>query len=49
MAFSKLKAHLREASSRNWQDLLHALDEALGSFTPNHCTNFFKHAHYTAI
>lgn len=49
MAFSKFKAHLREASSRSWDDLLHNIDRVLELFDSHHCENFFKHAHYAAV
>lgn len=48
MAFAKIKATLRQASARNWKDLIAALKEALESFTPLHCSNFFAHAQYAA-
>ena len=46
MAFSKLKALLRQAAARNWDDLLQATALALESFSPHQCLNFFRHAHY---
>jgi transposase len=45
-AFSKLKAHLRQAAARNLDDLTHALAQALQSFTSDQCRNFFRHAQY---
>ncbi len=47
MAFSKLKAHLRQAAARTLSDLTTALAHTLQSFTPDHCRNFFRHARYT--
>ncbi len=46
MAFSKLKALLRQASPRTWNDLLKATSHALDSFPANQCLNFFRHAQY---
>jgi transposase len=45
-AFAKLKAALRAAATRRWEELLHATAAALTTFTPTHCANFFRHAHY---
>lgn len=46
LAFAKLKAALRAAAARNWDELLAALAAALPTFTPEHCANFFRHANY---
>ena len=46
MAFSKLKALLRQAAARDWTDLLQATALALESFSANQCLNFFRHAQY---
>lgn len=46
MAFAKLKADLRRAAARDWQSLLQATAAALSTFTPAHCLNFLRHAHY---
>ena len=46
LAFAKLKAALRAAAARSWDELLAALAAALPTFTPEHCANFFRHAHY---
>ena len=46
LAFAKLKASLRQAAKRTYKGLQHATASALDSFTPSHCLNFFKHAHY---
>jgi len=45
-AFAKLKAHLRQAAARTWDDLSVALGSALRNFTAEHCRNFFRHANY---
>jgi transposase len=44
LAFAKLKAALRAAAAREWEELLRATAAALSSFTPEHCANFFRHA-----
>lgn len=46
LAFAKLKAALRAAAARGWDDLIRATADALTTFTPEHCTNFFHHAQY---
>jgi transposase len=46
MAFSKLKALVRHAAARNWDQLLAAVAHALSAFTPQECLNFLKHAQY---
>ena len=46
LAFAKLKAALRAAAARSWDELLAALATALPTFTPEHCANFFRHAQY---
>ena len=46
LAFAKLKSALRAAAARGWDDLLRATDDALTTFTSEHCTNFFRHAQY---
>lgn len=46
MAFSKLKAHLRQAARRTWTGLIRATATALDTFTPAHCLNFLGHAQY---
>jgi transposase len=45
-AFAKLKAKLREAAQRTLDGLTTATANALDTFTPDHCRNFFAHAHY---
>jgi transposase len=49
MAFSKLKAHLRQAAARSIDELACALKAALGCFSPQHCQGFFCHAQYASI
>lgn len=49
LAFAKLKAHLRQAAARTLDDLQAALVAALGSFSPHHCSGFFRHAQYASI
>jgi transposase len=46
MAFSKLKAALRSAAKNSFAGLVKALAKALPSFSPAHCSNFFRHASY---
>lgn len=45
-AFSKLKAILRKASARTLDDLWDAIREALPSFSPQECANYFNAAGY---
>jgi len=49
LAFAKLKAHLRQAAARTWDDLHSSLAIALDSFSPTHCRGFFRHAQYASI
>lgn len=49
MAFSKLKAILRQHSERSFQGLLKATSVALHRFSPNDCYNFFNHANYASL
>ncbi len=46
MTFAKLKADLRRAAARDLESLLQATSTSLGTFTPEHCSNFFRHARY---
>lgn len=48
MAFSKLKAILRQQAQRSFQGLLEATSFALDHFSPNECINFFNHANYAS-
>lgn len=45
-AFAKLKAHLRKAAARTVEALHVAVADALKTFNPPECANFFKHAGY---
>lgn len=49
MAFSKLKAILRQQAQRSFQGLLQAISIALDRFSPNECINFFNHANYASF
>ena len=46
MAFSKLKALLRQTAARTWDQLLEATAQALNTFSPQQCLNFLQHAQY---
>lgn len=46
MAFAKLKAALRCAAQNTLQGLIEAVGDALKTFSPAHCSNFFRHASY---
>ena len=46
LAFAKLKATLRAAAAREWDELLRATAAALTTFTPKECTGFLRHARY---
>ena len=48
-AFSKLKAILRKAARRSLDGLWRAIGDALETFTPAECANFFEAAGYDAI
>ncbi len=48
MAFSKLKALLRQAGARHWRGLLEAIANALDTFSADQCLNFFRHAQYAS-
>jgi len=48
MAFSKLKAHLRKAAARNFEDLTEAIGNICKLYSPTECWNFFKAADYVA-
>jgi transposase len=45
-AFAKLKAHVRKAAARTLDALEAAAAQALRTFQPNECANFFAHAGY---
>jgi transposase len=46
MAFSKLKALLRQSPARDWPTLIESTSLALQSFSPDQCSNFLRHAQY---
>jgi len=48
MAFSKLKAHLRKAAARNFDDLANAVGDICKLFEPDECWNYFKEAGYAS-
>ena len=45
-AFAKLKAHVRKAAARTLEALERAAADALQTFKPDECANFFAHAGY---
>ena len=45
-AFAKLKAHVRKAAARTIEALETVAAEALLTFQPTECANFFAHAGY---
>ena len=45
-AFAKLKALLRAARPRNFDQVVAHVAAALGRFTPQECTNFVRHCGY---
>lgn len=46
MAFSKLKAHLRQIGARTFDQMFNALAEICDLFTPQECWNYFCEAGY---
>ncbi len=46
MAFSKLKAHLRAAAARTYEELWQAIGNICDLFARHECWNFFKAAGY---
>ena len=46
MAFSKLKALIRKAAARTYDDLWKAVGTVCSLFTPDECCNFFRAAGY---
>jgi hypothetical protein len=48
MAFSKLKALLRKAAARTYDELWQAVGRACNLFTDEECYNFFRAAGYEA-
>ena len=47
MAFSKIKALIRKAAARTYQDLWQAVGHVCDLFSDEECFNFFKAAGYT--
>ena len=48
-AFAKLKALLRKVAARTVEALQRAIADAIGTFTPAECANYFAAAGYDAI
>jgi transposase len=48
MAFSKLKAHLRAACARTFDDLWRAVGDICRLYEPQECWNYFKAAGYAS-
>lgn len=48
MGFSKFKAHVRAAAARTLETLWQAATQAIETFTPAECSNFFIAAGYAA-
>lgn len=48
MAFSKLKALIRKAAARTYEELWQAVGQACDLFSDQQCYNFFKAAGYEA-
>lgn len=48
LAFPKLKAHLRKAAARTYDDLWKAIGSICKPFPPNECWNYFKAMKYVA-
>jgi len=46
LAFAKLKAFLRAARPRNFDQVVDLMRTAIGLFTPQECTNFVRHCGY---
>ena len=49
MAFSKLKAHLKQRAARTVPELWEAIGEATDNFTPAECQNYFAAAGYDRV
>jgi len=47
-AWSKVKALLRKAAARTFEDLLAAMGRAVSAVTPEDCHGFFRHCGYAA-
>jgi len=48
MAFAKLKALVRQAAARTYDELIAAIANALNSFSAHQCLNFLRHAQYAS-
>lgn len=48
LVFAKLKAHLRASAARSLDVLTSCLASILDLFSPEHCSNFFRHCSYSA-
>ena len=46
MAFAKLKAYLKRIGARTFDHLLNAIGDICAMFSPEECSNFFRHAGY---
>ncbi len=46
MAFSKLKAHLRKACARTYDEVWQSIGQICDMFTQNECRNFFNACGY---
>jgi len=46
MAFSKLKAHLKTAAMRTFDELLNKIGDICNMFSPKECFNYFKKTNY---
>ena len=46
MAFSKLKAHLRKACARTYDEVWKSIGQICDLFNPQECRNFFKACGY---
>jgi transposase len=49
MAFSKLKAYLRKAAARTYDEVWQAIGQICDLFTPHECRNYFKACGYEFI
>jgi transposase len=49
MAFAKLKAHLRKAAARTYDDVWKSIGQICDLFTPQECENYFKACGYEFI
>jgi len=49
MAFPKLKAHLRKAAARTFDEVRNAIGQICDLFTPKECRNYFKACGYESI